>query len=132
VPGLVTINGEIRSIDQDLFKGHLAEIEEAAKQCAKDFGVKVTFTTDGYCSGYKFNKEDEIIKKIALILMENGHKVVFSESTGISDSNPLIEAGIQVVTLGDGISDSHTVNESIAVKSLEKLRNLVVEFLIKL
>ncbi len=132
IPETATIHGEVRSFKKDLFEAHLEAIEKMAKKCASEDGVKVDFTTDGRCAGYEFPEDDTFIKKISAVLAKNGHKIVFYKTSGISDSNPLVEAGIKVVTLGDGITKAHTVEEEISLESLESMRALVFDFLQKL
>ena len=53
----------------------------------------------------------------------------FDKTTGISDANPLVNAGIQVVNLSDGVENPHTPSERISIKNLEKLKEIVSSFL---
>jgi tripeptide aminopeptidase len=129
VPDRAVVSGEVRSFSYDLFKLHLAEVKKMSENYAQEAGVTVEFTTDGPCSGYMFNEDDPFIVQIAKILEQNGYKVAFYKSRGISDSNPLIEAGIKVLTLGDGVVKAHTQDEEINVQSLEDMRLLVFKFL---
>lgn len=125
VPEELTIAGEVRCYDKKLFDTRLAGIRAAFESEAKADGAKITFTTDGYCGGYSFAKDDDFICDIADIYKLHGLPVTYYEHSGISDANVLNEKGIKTVNLTDGGKFPHTKEEQIAVADLEKLVKIV-------
>lgn len=123
------ISGEVRSFDSSVLETQLMQIEELANECVKNTGATVEFSKDGYCAGYNFEEKDSFVQSICYILDQNGHKINFFKSKSISDSNPLVEAGLKIVTLGDGVKAAHTLQEEISLQSLEDMQKLVSDFL---
>jgi len=129
VPEETIINGEVRSFSEDRFKQHLVEIERLARNAAKGTKVKLRFSKDGYCSGYSYRQDDELVRKIVAIYKQMGFETSYLITTGISDSNPLVGAGIKVVTLTDGVDKAHTNQENISLKNIDTLHNLFLNLL---
>lgn len=131
IPAEVRVDGEVRSFNKEAFERHLIEIEEEAKACAEKAGASVSFSTDGYCAGYAFKENDPWIVEIARTLEAMGFSLSLKKATNITDSNPLVDAGIAVVTLTDGVEAPHTRDERISITSLEALKRIVLAFLEK-
>ncbi|MFH1188291.1 MAG: M20/M25/M40 family metallo-hydrolase [bacterium] len=129
IPGEVIVEGEVRSFDKNLFENRISIIEQTAKHCAADGTVCVLFTQEGFCPGYTFLEHTPLIKSIVAVFDEVGISSSFYHSTNITDSNVFIAAGIDVITLSDGVEFPHTFNEQVSLKSLELLQCIVKKFL---
>lgn len=129
VPEEARVSGEVRSYDKERFEGWLERIKAEAEECAARHKASVEFFVDGYCGGYSFTEKDPFIKKIASVFKALDIEPAYHISANITDSNPLVGAGIEVVTLGDGVEDPHTDNERISVEALERLRQISLTFL---
>ena len=129
IPGSAVVSGEIRSFNEKLFQKGLLDIESLAKKSVEGTNVKMKFTTDGYCSGYEYGNDRPWIKMVANICKENGHKVKKLKVRGVSDANPLVAAGIDMLTLGDGVEYAHSTEETISIKSIQQMYELVVAFM---
>lgn len=126
VPGFSVIDGEIRSFDKKDFDIKIAKIKELAGQVAKQYEVKSKIIFDGYCSGYEVSKNDTFVKKIENCLNLLGHKTSFVKTYGISDSNALINAGIKVINLSDGVNNAHTTEENVKISSIVELKKVIL------
>ncbi|MEK7522296.1 MAG: peptidase M20, partial [Patescibacteria group bacterium] len=56
-------------------------------------------------------------------------KTKFYNSFGVSDANILNEKGIETINLGDGITNPHTTDEQIEIKTLIQLKEIIKQFL---
>lgn len=130
VPAETIVQGEIRSLEKNKFDNHLDELNDYIKNIEAGYpGIKIKLELDGYCSGYNHKVDDPFILKIISVYKKLGIVTSFDKTTGISDANPLVNAGIQVVNLSDGVEDPHTTNEKISIKNLERLTEIISAFL---
>jgi len=131
IPGETIVQGEIRSLNKKKFDNRLEELNKYVNNAGNKYSdIKIKLELDGYCGGYNHKEDDPFILKIISIYKKLGIRTSFDKTTGISDANPLVNAGIQVVNLCDGVEDPHTTNERISIKNLEKLNEIVAFFLL--
>lgn len=131
VPESCTVNGEVRSFKEVLFKKHLNRIEKVSKKIAKSQHLEINFTVDGYCPGYLYEESSNHLQEAEKVLKKvTGKKIIFEKTFGVSDANILAPAGFETILISDGVKNPHTVNESIAVKDLELLIKIIEGFLI--
>lgn len=129
VPENTTVEGEVRSTEKELFKKHLANIEKVAKDIATKSNVKLTFSTKGYCPGYKYNANDLFIKKITSIFKSMNITIKYLSSTGVSDANTFAGKGIKLINLTDAGEFPHTTDERISIKNLKTLQGVAFNIL---
>ncbi|NCO88475.1 hypothetical protein AUK04_03655 [Candidatus Roizmanbacteria bacterium CG2_30_33_16] len=129
IPELVSYSGEIRSYDKKLFKKHLNKIKVIHHPKSK-LPVIIDFSVDGFCPGYTHKKSDEFVKKIDQLYQNLHLKTQYYNYSGVSDANILNSKEIKTINLTDGVKDPHTVNESITIKSLIQLENIIKKFLL--
>lgn len=130
IPEEAVIEGEVRSTIKAKFEMHLKKVEKLARRCAKENKLKIEFGVDGYCPGYSYTKEDKLVAKMAKIVKEQGFKPRYERTTGVSDVNSLVGAGIKAVCLADGVKNPHSKEESVEVKVLDELKDLVAALLV--
>lgn len=129
IPGEAVIEGEVRSTIREKFETHLKKVEKLARECAKENKVRIEFVLDGYCPGYSYTKNDELVRKMAKVVKGQGLKPIYERTTGVSDVNSLVGAGMRAVCLADGVKNPHTKEEGVEVKTLDDLKNLVAALL---
>lgn len=129
IPENTTVWGEVRSIDEKLFKKYLAQIENKAKEIAKNSDITLEYKLDGYCPGYNYSPEDKFIKEIVSVYKALGIEATYDRSTGISDANPLVGAGIETVNLSDSGENPHSTDECISIVNLNKLQEIVLKMI---
>lgn len=130
VPDNIKITGEVRSYDKKLFEKHLKNVEEIMKKSSLKYSAPYNFWKDGYCPGYTHGKSDQAILKICEVYKKLNLTPKFYLYSGISDANILNSKGIKTINLTDGVIDPHTVNERIALSSLEKLSEIIHRILL--
>ncbi len=130
IPDKIKLSGEIRSRDQELFKKNLERIKEIFLKEGDKAGVKITFTTDGFCPGYNHAVKQQFVKQIKKILIQVNLIPKFYHPSGVSDANILNSKGIETINLTDGVKNAHCIEEEIAVKDLEKLEEIIYKFLL--
>jgi tripeptide aminopeptidase len=134
VPAFIEIHGEARSHDIDKLKKVTDNIVSAFKDAASSFRtdsdlprieavVKNDFLNTSIPEDHKAVK---LARKAAANL---GRKLESKTIGGGADANVFFEKGIVAGVLGTGMTDVHTVNESIALKDMENAANLVLEIL---
>lgn len=121
VPEKVFIKGEIRSYQKKLFYHHVNKI----KSIFKDAKLKIS----GFSPGYSHKKTSILINKINKIYDLLNVKSLYYSYSAVSDANILNSKGIEVVNLGDGVENAHTVNEQIKIDDLIKLKMIIIKIL---
>ncbi len=121
VPDKVMIKGEIRSYQKKLFNLHLNKIKSIFKES--------NFSTSGFAPGYCHKKTSLLIKKVNKIYDSLNIKPECYMYSAVSDANILNSKGIEVINLGDGVENAHTVNEQINLNDLIKLNNIIRKIL---
>ncbi len=129
VMGEVLLKGEVRSYYEDRIINELNLIEETLKNICSQFSGNYELKSDRENGGYVINQNDEVIVMAvkAINQLQVGHRLI--DSWGCSDANIFHEYGINILNLGDGVENAHTVNESITITDLSKLANLILNLI---
>lgn len=131
IPAETIVQGEIRSLNRKRFDEHIEELNKYINNIESKYpAIKIKLVLDGYCDGYKHSEVDPFMLKIISVYKKFEIVTSFDNTTGISDANPLVGAGIKVVNLSDGVEDPHTTKERISIENLEKLKEIVYAFLL--
>lgn len=121
IPEKVFIKGEIRSYQKKLFDFHLNKIKIIFKDS--------NFSTSGFAPGYCHKKTSVLVKKIKKVYDLLNIKPLYHSYSAVSDTNILNSKGIEVINLGDGVLNAHTINEQIKVNDLIELKNIIKKIL---
>jgi len=127
IPDLISFSGEVRSYDKKLFNKHLLMLQKLARSGNSKY--KIIIETDAYCPGYTHSKNSPSAHQINKIYERYDLKTTFYGKSGVSDANILNSKNIQTINLTDGVKDPHTINESVAIKDLERLSNIVYDLI---
>jgi len=76
---------------------------------------------------YNFSSEDTHLKNIKKAINRTDIKSKEIESFGVSDANTLNSMGVKTFLLGTGVKNAHTTKETVTLKSLVKLTEIVIE-----
>lgn len=134
VPEFVEINGEARSHDVEKLKAVTDIIVNSFYSAAREFtdvsGLpKIDAVVENDFPNTDIPKDHKTIK-IAEKAAENiGVSLEAKTIGGGADANVFFSKGIVAGVLGTGMTDVHTVNESIALKDMENTAALVLEIL---
>lgn len=134
----VVIEGEVRSHDVDKLQRYTAQLVDALQQSAKEMSREI----DGELVAVKIQSEVlsdypimHVPRQAKIIeLAENaagrlGRTLDVATAGGGSDANIFNCHGIETVILGTGMTDVHTVNESVTVADLVAVTELLVEII---
>ncbi len=69
--------------------------------------------------GYRFKKDDPVVRIAAAALERSGYKPVYGLSGGAADANIFNEHGLACLNLANGMQDIHTPDERITVADLD-------------
>lgn len=122
IPDKVKIKGEIRSYKKKLFNLHLNEFKTIFKGS--------NFSTSDFAPGYSHKKTSVLVKKVKKIYDLLNIKPLYHSYSAVSDANILNSKGVEVINLGDGVENAHTVDEQIKIDNLIKLKNIIQEILV--
>ena len=116
-----TFIAEARSHDErrlaDLVQEMVESISFAAEtsECRADVEARKSYR------GYRFKREDDVVRVAADALGRAGQDVRFGLSGGAADANIFNQRGLQCLNLANGMMDIHTPDERIAVADLEAM-----------
>ena len=116
-----TFIAEARSHDErrlaDLVQEMVESISFAAEtsECRADVEARKSYR------GYRFKRDDDVVRVAADALGRAGQDVRFGLSGGAADANIFNQRGLQCLNLANGMMDIHTPDERIAVADLEAM-----------
>ena len=116
-----TFVAEARSHDERRLTDLVQEMLESISFAAETSDCRVDVETRKSYRGYRFKREDEVIRVAVDGLGRAGREVSFGLSGGAADANVFNERGLQCVNLANGMVDIHTPDERIAVADLEAM-----------
>lgn len=125
IPGNAIIAGEVRSTVEKELEKTTAEIIKVLKEAVMKTGAKLKTKVTRENAGYKYNKDDEFVRKTVKTVESFGLKPKLIDSFGCADANIFAEHGIKMLSLADGSIAAHTVNETIKNSDLERLVDLI-------
>ena len=128
VPELVTIKGEVRSLDKDEASAVVESLRRRFEEGAIENGVRVTFVSEEMVRAYKVAEDSFVIKKYAKALEKLGYgEPDIITSFGGSDNNNFCLHGIEGVVLSNAMNNVHTVSEYFYLDELTKSAEIVLE-----
>jgi len=128
IPGLFSIQGEIRSLSSKSFIKHKDNLSNIVSLVDKKYPrASIQLSYDGYCAGYKHSTNSKLIKLVTSVLEDQlpDTKAQYVKVFGISDANSLSALGLEVVTISDSVEFPHTTDEKIKIENLEKLSAII-------
>lgn len=137
VPNLVTVEGEVRSHDEEKlnritnamvssFKG----VVDNHKKMSSDHGLPGLETKIQKDFSRTNIPEHHPTVKLACRAADNlGRKMITKTSGGGADANIFFEKGIMTGVLGTGMRDMHTVRESVGLDDMVRTTELLLEII---
>ena len=125
----VEILAEARSLDSDKVNKQINKMEQAFIDASDQQGGKVKLDTKLMYTGFKEDKNSQVIQIAEKAVQNIGRKSELKQSGGGSDANIIAGFGIPTVNLAVGYEDIHTTNEKMPITELVKLTELVLEII---
>jgi tripeptide aminopeptidase len=119
VPEWCTFVAEARSHSSAKLSNLVQEMLEAFSFAATAADCEVETQLRKSYSGYRFRREDDVVRLAAGALQACGYEPTYGLSGGAADANVFNERGRRCVNLANGMTDIHTPDERIAVGDLD-------------
>ena len=136
VPDFVEIHGEARSHDEEKLKGVTDKIINAFHDSARAFKEspdeelpKVIATVDADFPATHIPEDHPVIRLARKAADNLGMSLSSRTIGGGADANIFFGKGMPAGVLGTGMTDVHTLKESIALKDMENTALLILEIL---
>ena len=121
IPEWCTFIAEARSHDQQKLADLVREMLEAITFAAGLEDCQVETEVHKSYSGYRFKRDDFVVRLARAALERAGFEPAFTLSGGAADANVFNDRGLACVNLANGMADIHTPDEHIAVSDLERM-----------
>ncbi len=126
VPDECEVTGEFRSLDPTMIEKTRKEIYQIVeKYKSESMGIDIEMKE--LYKGFRFEKNDNIIRFAGKAIKSLGRKPIFEKTCGGSNTNIYNQNGIKCVTLSTGMMELHTKDEYIELDELEALLNLILK-----
>jgi tripeptide aminopeptidase len=121
VPEWCSFRAEVRSLDERKLADVLEEMLEAATFAASLAECDVETEVDADYRGYRFKRDDEVVRIALAAFARTGHEPRFETTGGGADANVFNGRGLECLNLANGMIDIHTPDERIAVDDLDAM-----------
>jgi tripeptide aminopeptidase len=121
VPEWCSFLAEARSHDPRKLSDLVREMLEAATFAAGLEDCQVETEVHKSYSGYRFKRDDYVVRLAGSALERAGYEPSFKLSGGAADANVFNERGLACVNLANGMAEIHTPQEHIAVEDLDRM-----------
>jgi len=124
--GRISIKGEVRSFIEAKINSATENIVKVFKEETQKMNAKTNIDVVRENPGFKFSKNEEVIKNAINVFEKMNIKPVLKESYGCYDGNIFIGKNIKVLNMCDGSKYSHTVNEQISLSNLNLISDVLM------
>ncbi len=126
VPERCSFVAEARSHDPQKLADLVRDMVESATFAAGLEDCQVETEVRKSYSGYRFKRDDFVVRLARAALERTGHEPSLELSGGAADANVFNERGLHCVNLANGMAEIHTPNEHIAVSALEEMLDVTL------
>ena len=129
IPDKVTLEGEVRSRNEEKLEKYTKKLKQIAEDTAKEFKTKaeVKINREYYC--YNLSTDDRVVKIAMKAAKDMGLEPLLHPSGGGSDANVFNKKSFPSVDLAIGTEKVHTVDEYILVKNLKNTAEYVLSII---
>lgn len=129
VPDKVTLEGEVRSRNEEKLEKYTEQLKKIAEDTAQEFKAKaeVKINREYYC--YNLSADDQVVKIAMKAAKDMGLEPELHPSGGGSDANVFNKKGFPSVDLAIGMEKVHTVDEYILVKNLKNTAKYILSII---
>ena len=123
------VNFEARSRNEEKLLLQLAHMKSICQIAADEAGAQVEIKQEFLYPSFNISEHDEFIKTYKKSCEKVGLTPVLEATGGGSDTNIISGKGIKAIDLGCGMTDVHTLNETIKISDLVKATELLVSMI---
>src|ERR671936_2052592 len=121
IPEWCTFLAEARSHDERKLQEMVQEMLDAISFAAGLTDCEVETEVHKSYRGYRFKRDDEVVRIAHAALERNGFTPSYGLSGGAADANVFNERGLHCLNLANGMQEIHTPDEHISVEDLERM-----------
>ena len=121
VPDRCSLVAEVRSHDEAKVADLVREMTETFAFAAALEECEVETRVNRGYRGYRFRRDDQVVRLAAAALERTGHEPSYALSGGGADANVFNDRGLACLNLANGMANIHTPEEQIAVDDLEAM-----------
>lgn len=129
VPDKVTLEGEVRSRNEEKLEKYTEQLKKIAEDTAQEFKAKAEVKTNREYYCYNLSTDDRVVKIAMKAARDIGLQPELHPSGGGSDANVFNKKGFPSVDLAIGMEKVHTVDEYILVKNLKNTVEYVLSII---
>lgn len=129
VTDYVTLSAEVRSTNDESLHSQLDHMQKCCTDAAAKFGGICTFDYEISYPALHVDESCQLLVKVEQSCKNIGCTPKRVSTGGGSDANVLYGKGYNALTIGIGMNKVHTVNESIAIKSMTDCVELVADIM---
>ncbi len=129
VPDKVTLEGEVRSRNEEKLEKYTEQLKKIAEDTAQEFKAKAEVKTNREYYCYNLSADDRVVKIAMKAARDIGLQPELHPSGGGSDANVFNKKGFPSVDLAIGMEKVHTVDEYILVKNLKNTAEYVLSII---
>jgi len=130
IPDKVELKGETRSRSEDKLSSQTSAMLDALHGSALKHGGTLDIDVVRAYTGYDLTENDEIVHLIMKNMRSLDLEPVLVATGGGSDANVFNAAGIQIVNIGVGMAQVHTMEEYIALSDMVSTAEVVLACLL--
>src|ERR671935_1494936 len=127
IPEWCTFLAEARSHGERKLQELVQEMLDAISFAAGLEDCEVETELHKSYRGYRFKRDDEVVRIAHAALERNGFTPSYGLSGGAADANVFNERGLQCLNHANGMQDIHTADERIAVEDLERMVDVTLD-----
>jgi tripeptide aminopeptidase len=129
VPDKVTLEGEVRSRNEEKLEKYTEQLKKIAEDTAQEFKAKAEVKTNREYYCYNLSADDQVVKIAMKAARDIELQPELHPSGGGSDANVFNKKGFPSVDLAIGMEKVHTVDEYILVKNLKNTAEYVLSII---
>ena len=129
IPDEVTLEGEVRSRNEEKLEKYTKKLKQIAEDTAQEFKTKaeVKINREYYC--YNLSTDDRVVKIAMKAAKDMGLEPLLHPSGGGSDANVFNKKGFPSVDLAIGMEKVHTLEEYILIKELKNTAKYIISII---
>lgn len=131
IPNHVELQGEVRSFLDDVsLQQRVTTIANAFSEAAQEVGATAKFTSNQLAVSYTVDLDEPLVKQYKEVVEKRGGIFQVKETFVASDANALRgESGLKVFTISTGVSNEHSVEETVDLTEVKQLTEDLVSLL---
>ena len=120
---------EARSRSMDKLEVQVAHMKSVIESAANQVGTEVEIKQEFLYPSFNISEDDEFIKIFKKGCEKAGIEPILEATGGGSDTNIISAKGIKAIDISCGMTDVHTLNETIKISDLIKGTELLVSII---